>query len=176
MLGSDIGSNRGKMLHLILTLIHKVEKAFEKVVDGGSGGGERILDIFDNKLKESIHRLPFDKILTIRNVRNTINEADGYQPHIIAPEAGYRRLIEDGLSLLRDPAAKAVDLVHTILKSIVTQSLASPACRDLVRFANLKSEILAHSTVTLGRSPDLLVACCCCCGCVARTTEGGVYG
>ncbi len=150
VLGSDIGANRGKMLHLILTLIHKVEKAFEKVVDGGSGGGERILDIFDNKLKESIHRLPFDKILTIRNVRNTINEADGYQPHIIAPEAGYRRLIEDGLSLLRDPAAKAVDLVHTILKSIVTQALASPACRDLARFANLKSEILAHSTVTLG--------------------------
>jgi hypothetical protein len=36
-------------------------------------------------------------------VRNTINEADGYQPHIIAPEAGYRRLIEDGLTLLRDP-------------------------------------------------------------------------
>lgn len=36
-------------------------------------------------------------------MRNTINEADGYQPHIIAPEAGYRRLIEDGLTLLRDP-------------------------------------------------------------------------
>ena len=57
------------------------------------------------KLKEAIYKLPFDKILTLKNVRNTINEADGYQPHIIAPEAGYRRLIEDGLSLLREPCA-----------------------------------------------------------------------
>jgi hypothetical protein len=59
--------------------------------------------VFDVKLKEAIYKLPFDKILTLKNVRNTINEADGYQPHIIAPEAGYRRLIEDGLSLLREP-------------------------------------------------------------------------
>jgi hypothetical protein len=62
-----------------------------------------VLEVFDVKLKEAIHKLPFDKILTLKNVRNTINEADGYQPHIIAPEAGYRRLIEDGLTLLRDP-------------------------------------------------------------------------
>jgi hypothetical protein len=68
-----------------------------------SPGGERVLEVFDVKLKESIYKLPFDKILTLKNVRNTINEADGYQPHIIAPEAGYRRLIEDGLTLLRDP-------------------------------------------------------------------------
>lgn len=58
------------------------------------------------KLKEAIYKLPFDKILTLKNVRNTINEADGYQPHIIAPEAGYRRLIEDGLTLLREPCAR----------------------------------------------------------------------
>jgi hypothetical protein len=63
--------------------------------------------VFDVKLKEAIYKLPFDKILTLKNVRNTINEADGYQPHIIAPEAGYRRLIEDGLSLLREPCEPA---------------------------------------------------------------------
>lgn len=40
-----------------------------------------------------------------------VNEADGYQPHIIAPENGYRRLIEDGLSLLRDPALNAIEQV-----------------------------------------------------------------
>lgn len=45
-------------------------------------------------------------------MRNTINEADGYQPHIIAPEAGYRRLIEDGLQLFRAPANQATELVR----------------------------------------------------------------
>ncbi len=95
------------------------------------------------KLKESIYKLPFDKILTLKNVRNTINEADGYQPHIIAPEAGYRRLIEDGLTLLRDPATRAVEQTHQILKSIVTAAINE--VQQLQRFVNLKSEILAHA-------------------------------
>eukprot|EP00877_Chromochloris_zofingiensis_P008940 jgi/Chrzof1/429/Cz01g15170.t1 len=148
-LGNDVSGNRGKMLHLILTLCQKVEKAFCKIVDAGEGGGERILEVFDVKLKESIYKLPFDKILTLKNVRNTINEADGYQPHIIAPEAGYRRLIEDGLTLLREPAAKAVDGTHGILKSIVTKAIGEVP--ELQRFVNLKSEIVAHAAVTLDR-------------------------
>jgi dynamin 1-like protein len=37
-LGNDVTGNRGKMLHLILTLCQKVEKAFNKIVDGGEGG------------------------------------------------------------------------------------------------------------------------------------------
>ncbi|KAF6255607.1 dynamin-related GTPase [Scenedesmus sp. NREL 46B-D3] len=148
-LGHDVTGNRGKMLHLILTICQKVEKAFNKIVDSGEGGGERVLEVFDVKLKEAIHKLPFDKVLTLKNVRNTINEADGYQPHIIAPEAGYRRLIEDGLTLLRDPSARAVEQTHQILKSIVTQAINEVT--ELQRFVNLKSEILAHSAVTLDR-------------------------
>lgn len=38
-LGQDVTGNRGKMLHLILTICQKVEKAFNKIVDGGEGGG-----------------------------------------------------------------------------------------------------------------------------------------
>ncbi len=53
--------------------------------------GERILEVFEVKLKEAIQKLPFQKILTLRNVQQVVNEADGYQPHIIAPENGYRR-------------------------------------------------------------------------------------
>jgi dynamin 1-like protein len=148
-LGSDVSGNRGKMLHLILSLCQKVEKAFTRIVEGGEGGGERVLEVFDVKLKEAIYKLPFDKILTLKNVRNTINEADGYQPHIIAPEAGYRRLIEDGLSLLRDPSSKAVDATHQILKSIVGAAIAEVP--ELQRFVNLKSEIVAHAAVTLDK-------------------------
>ena len=37
-LGNDVSGNRGKMLHLILTLCQKVEKAFTKIVEGGEGG------------------------------------------------------------------------------------------------------------------------------------------
>lgn len=37
-LGNDVSGNRGKMLHLILTLCQKVEKAFTRIVEGGEGG------------------------------------------------------------------------------------------------------------------------------------------
>jgi hypothetical protein len=46
--------------------------------------------VFELKLKEAIQKLPFQKILQLRNVQQVVNEADGYQPHIIAPENGYR--------------------------------------------------------------------------------------
>lgn len=45
------------------------------------------------------------------NIRKLITEADGYQPHLIAPEQGYRRLIESTLVTIRGPAEASVDAV-----------------------------------------------------------------
>lgn len=47
----------------------------------------------------------------MENVRKLITEADGYQPHLIAPEQGYRRLIESCLGSIKGPAEAAVDAV-----------------------------------------------------------------
>eukprot|EP00798_Chlamydomonas_sp_ICE-L_P016680 gene16680-22939_t len=124
----------------------KLKGAIQKL---SQKSGEKILDIFELKLKDAIQKLPFQKILTLKNVRMVVNEADGYQPHIIAPENGYRRLIEDGLSLLRDPSFHAVESVHQILKQIVTMSINQPECNDLARFGNLKAEIINHAAETL---------------------------
>ena len=150
-LGGDVNYGRGGMLHLILTLCRKIEESFAKIVEGGRDGGERILDIFELKLKESIQKLPFQKILALRNVQTVVNEADGYQPHIIAPENGYRRLVETGLELLRDPAFGAIEMVHQIMKHIVTMAVASPECQDLARFFNLKAEVLNSASSTLDK-------------------------
>ena len=38
-------------------------------------------------------------------------EADGYQPHLIAPEQGYRRLIEGSIGYFKGPAEASVDAV-----------------------------------------------------------------
>lgn len=40
-----------------------------------------------------------------------VSEADGYQPHLIAPEQAYRRLIESALNYFRGPAEASVDAV-----------------------------------------------------------------
>ena len=55
----------------------------------------------------------------MENVRKLITEADGYQPHLIAPEQGYRRLIESSLVTIRGPAEAAVDAVCIQMYTIV---------------------------------------------------------
>jgi hypothetical protein len=74
-------------------------------------GGEKVYHVFDNQFPVAIKRLQFDKQLSMENVRKLITEADGYQPHLIAPEQGYRRLIESCLVSIRGPAEAAVDAV-----------------------------------------------------------------
>lgn len=76
-------------------------------------GGDRIYGVFDNQLPAALRKLPFDRHLSIQNVRKVVSEADGYQPHLIAPEQGYRRLIEGALNYFRGPAEASVDAVST---------------------------------------------------------------
>ena len=45
----------------------------------------------------SLPALQFNKILDPANVKRIVEEADGYQPHLIAPEMGYRRLLQECL-------------------------------------------------------------------------------
>lgn len=47
----------------------------------------------------------------MQNVRKVVSEADGYQPHLIAPEQGYRRLIDGALNYFKGPAEASVDAV-----------------------------------------------------------------
>ena len=83
-------------------------------------GGEKIYNVFDNQLPAAIKRLQFDKHLSMDNVRKLITEADGYQPHLIAPEQGYRRLIESTLATIKGPGEAAVDAV-SIQLLVITQ-------------------------------------------------------
>ena len=90
-------------------LCRQFEEAFAKSVDGGKGGGEQILTVFERRLTENIRQLEFRKILEPQNVKRIVEEADGYQPHLIAPEMGYRRLLQARACLL--VCSKAPDVV-----------------------------------------------------------------
>lgn len=74
-------------------------------------GGDKIYGVFDNQLPAALRKLPFDRYLSLQNVRRVISESDGYQPHLIAPEQGIRRLIEGSLRYFRGPAEASVDAV-----------------------------------------------------------------
>jgi hypothetical protein len=45
-MGGPAATNRGEMVHLVLTHCRKFGNAFNKLIDGGKGGGELILTVF----------------------------------------------------------------------------------------------------------------------------------
>lgn len=124
-----------------------------------SAGGERILEVFEHKLHGDLHALPFDDILDVENVRRIINQADGLKPHLIAPEAGYRRLLKEGLKLMRDPAQNTVEEVHRILLAIVDLALHSEKCKQLSKYSALMTEITNCAVTQLGKFLCILSLC-----------------
>ncbi|KAK9829182.1 hypothetical protein WJX72_004363 [[Myrmecia] bisecta] len=148
-LGGPGAATRGAMVHLVLQLCRTFEEAFAKNVDGGKGGGEQILTIFEKRMTTNINSLQFQKILDPSNVKRIVEEADGYQPHLIAPEMGYRRLLQECLILFKGPADIAVEEVHTVLRQIVFRTLESEECRQLQQYTSLKREIAQCAASTL---------------------------
>ncbi|BAF27273.1 phragmoplastin DRP1E [Oryza sativa Japonica Group] len=140
-IGRPIASDAGAQLYLVLELCRAFEKIFREHLDGGRPGGDRIYGVFDNQLPSALRKLPFDRYLSLQNVKRVISEADGYQPHLIAPEQGYRRLIESALNYFRGPAEASVDAVHYVLKELVRKSIGET--QELKRFPTLQAELAA---------------------------------
>ncbi len=44
--------------------------------------------MFEKRLPDAIEKQPFKKILEVNYVKRVIEEADGIQPHLVAPEVG----------------------------------------------------------------------------------------
>ncbi|KAL2478683.1 Dynamin-related protein 1A [Forsythia ovata] len=123
-LGKPIATDAGGKLYMIMEICRVFDGIFKEHLDGVRPGGDKVYNVFDNQLPAALKRLQFDKHLAMENVRKLITEADGYQPHLIAPEQGYRRLIETALITIKGPAEAAVDAVHGILKELVHKSIS----------------------------------------------------
>ncbi|GKB95954.1 dynamin-related protein 1E-like protein [Tanacetum coccineum] len=146
-LGRPIAVDEGAKLYTILELCRAFDKIFKEHLDGGRAGGDRIYGVFDNQLPAALRKLPFDRHLSLPNVKKIVSESDGYQPHLIAPEQGYRRLIEGSLSYFRGPAEASVDAVHFVLKELVRKSIGET--KELRRFPSLQATLAAAATEAL---------------------------
>uniref|UniRef100_A0A0C9RIS4 TSA: Wollemia nobilis Ref_Wollemi_Transcript_15527_2462 transcribed RNA sequence n=1 Tax=Wollemia nobilis TaxID=56998 RepID=A0A0C9RIS4_9CONI len=151
-LGRPIAVDAGAQLYTILELCRAFDRIFKEHLDGGRPGGEKIYGVFDNQLPAALKKLPFDRHLSLQNVRKVVSEADGYQPHLIAPEQGYRRLIEGALGYFKGPAEASVDTVHFLLKELVRKALNET--QELKRFPTLQAEIAAAAGEALERFRD----------------------
>ncbi|KAF5446089.1 hypothetical protein F2P56_031746 [Juglans regia] len=148
-LGRPIAVDAGAQLYTVLEMCRAFERIFKEHLEGGRPGGDRIYGVFDNQLPAALRKLPFDRHLSPHNVRKVVSEADGYQPHLIAPEQGYRRLIDGALNYFRGPAEASVDAVHFVLKELVRKSIGET--QELRRFPTLQAEIAAASNEALER-------------------------
>ncbi|KAH1239755.1 Dynamin-related protein 1E [Glycine max] len=148
-LGRPIALDAGAQLYTILELCRAFERIFKEHLDGGRPGGDRIYNVFDNQLPAALRKLPLDRHLSLQNVRKVVSEADGYQPHLIAPEQGYRRLIEGALGYFRGPAEASVDAVNFVLKELVRKSIAET--KELKRFPTFQAELAAAANEALER-------------------------
>ncbi|XP_042453158.1 dynamin-related protein 5A-like [Zingiber officinale] len=123
-LGKPVAADAGGKLYAIMEICRIFDQIYKDHLDGVRPGGEKIYNVFDAQLPAALKRLQFDKQLSMENVKKLITKADGYQPHLIAPEQGYRRLIESSLVSIRGPAEAAVDAVHALLKELVHKAVS----------------------------------------------------
>lgn len=151
-LGRPIAVDAGAQLYTILEICRKFDHIFKEHLDGLRPGGERIFGVFDNQLPAALKKLPLDRKLSMQNIRKVVSEADGYQPHLIAPENAYRRLIDSALELFRGPAEASVDAVHFILRDLVRKSAGET--QELKRFPTLQGELAAAATSSLEKFRD----------------------
>ncbi|KAK1364230.1 Phragmoplastin [Heracleum sosnowskyi] len=138
-LGKPIATDAGGKLYMIMEICRSFDQIFKEHLDGVRPGGDKVYNVFDNQLPAALKRLQFDKQLAMENVKKLITEADGYQPHLIAPEQGYRRLIESTLVTIKGPAEAAVDAVHAILKDLVHKSINETM--ELKQYPSLRVEV-----------------------------------
>ncbi|KAI7989450.1 Dynamin-related protein 1E [Camellia lanceoleosa] len=124
-LGRTVAVDAGAQLYTILELCRAFDRIFKEHLDGGRPGGDRIYGVFDYQLPAALRKLPFDRHLSLQNVRKVVSEADGYQPHLI---------------------------VHFILKELVRKSIGET--QELKRFPTLQADIAAAANEALERFRD----------------------
>ncbi|KAL8499677.1 hypothetical protein ACS0TY_019594 [Phlomoides rotata] len=151
-LGKPIATDAGGKLYMIMEICRTFDGIFKEHLDGVRPGGDKIYNVFDNQLPAALKRLQFDKHLAMENVRKLITEADGYQPHLIAPEQGYRRLIETALITIKGPAEAAVDAVHAVLKDLIHKSINETV--ELKQYPSLRVEVGNAAIESLDRMKE----------------------
>ncbi|KAL2894996.1 Dynamin-related protein 1C [Bienertia sinuspersici] len=132
-IGRPIAADGGAQLYTILDMCRAFDKVFKEHLDGGRPGGDRIYGVFDHQLPAAMKKLPLDRHLSTSNVRKVVAEADGYQPHLIAPEQGIRRLIDGSLGYFKGPAEATVDAELKRFPSL-QNDIATAANGSLERF------------------------------------------
>jgi len=104
----------------------------------------------DNGFPGHVRRLPLEQVYSdLERLKEELRVADGYQPYIVAPEAGLRDLFQRSIGSLVNPVRDLVDSVHGIVTMAADKAL-NESCQvpsidrgpPVVRFPNFIESIL----------------------------------
>ncbi|KAD3641450.1 hypothetical protein E3N88_30674 [Mikania micrantha] len=138
-LGKPISTDAGGKLLLIMDICRAFDQIYKEHLDGIRSGGDTIYHVFESQLPSALKNLQFDKQLSLENIKKLITQADGYQPHLIAPEQGYRHIIESSLVTIKGPAESTVNAVDIILKQLVRKAISETV--ELKQYSSLRKEV-----------------------------------
>ncbi|PRW45025.1 dynamin-related GTPase isoform A [Chlorella sorokiniana] len=82
----------------------------------------KIRAVVEGSLPESLHKIPIEKRFTKDYVRNICREADGYRPHLVSPEKGIKRLVQEAMMQTSPYVHKFVDEIHLVLQETVREA------------------------------------------------------
>ncbi|XP_071695066.1 dynamin-related protein 5A-like isoform X5 [Rutidosis leptorrhynchoides] len=148
-LGKPISTDAGGKLLKIMDICRAFDQIYKEHLDGMRSGGDKIYRVFESQLPSALKMLQFDKQLSVENIQKLITEADGYQPHLIAPEQGYRHIIESSLVTIKGPAEASVNAVDIILKELVRKAISETM--ELKQYPSLRKEVERAANESLER-------------------------
>ncbi|XP_076922993.1 dynamin-related protein 5A-like [Bidens hawaiensis] len=148
-LGKPISTDAGGKLLLIMDICRAFDQIYKEHLDGTRSGGDKVYHVFESELPSALRNLKFDKQLSLENIKKLITQADGYQPHLIAPEQGYRHIIESSLVTIKGPAEASVNAVDIILKELVRKAMSETM--ELKQYPSLRKEVEQAANESLER-------------------------
>ncbi|XP_071695064.1 dynamin-related protein 5A-like isoform X3 [Rutidosis leptorrhynchoides] len=142
-LGKPISTDAGGKLLKIMDICRAFDQIYKEHLDGMRSGGDKIYRVFESQLPSALKMLQFDKQLSVENIQKLITEADGYQPHLIAPEQGYRHIIESSLVTIKGPAEASVNA--ELVRKAISETM------ELKQYPSLRKEVERAANESLER-------------------------
>ena len=115
-LGSDKRNNQDIFKHC-----RQFERTFQTMLNEANVAF-KIRAVVEGHLPEMLYKIPIEKRFNKNYTREICREADGYQPHLVSPERGIKRLVVEAMKLTEDHVHRFVDEIHIVLLETVKEA------------------------------------------------------
>ena len=119
------------------------ERAFQVMLNEANVAF-KIRAVVEGTLPETLHKIPIEKRFNKNYTREICREADGYQPHLVSPERGIKRLVAEAMKLTSDHVHRFVDEIHLVLMETVREAARRAVLSDVGGNASITDQRVAQ--------------------------------